>query len=89
MVLIDQTFQVVNKYFSVFAGIISFWIPTSIMVYVYAMVYKEMLRLQSAFSSGQHVTLASKVSDKSGRSQESLEQVREDKSGTWLKVETT
>jgi uncharacterized membrane protein YoaK (UPF0700 family) len=31
---------VVNKYFSVFAGLISFWIPASVMVYVYAMVYK-------------------------------------------------
>ena len=26
---------VVNKYFSVFAGIVSFWTPASVMVYVY------------------------------------------------------
>ena len=31
---------VVNKYFSVFAGIVSFWMPASIMVYVYFKVAK-------------------------------------------------
>lgn len=37
---------VVNKYFSVVAGIISFWLPGSIMVYVYCKVYKETMRLR-------------------------------------------
>ena len=40
-----------------FAGIISFWTPASIMVYVYAMVYKEMKRLQSSFKNGRIVSL--------------------------------
>jgi hypothetical protein len=58
-------FQVVNKYFSVFAGIISFWIPASIMVYVYAMVYKEMKRLQSSFKNGRVVSLHQNAPDHS------------------------
>lgn len=58
-----------------FAGLISFWIPASIMVYVYAMVYKEMQRLQSAFNNGQHVSLSRKLGDKNDLSQEIHDQV--------------
>lgn len=36
---------VVNKYFSVIAGMISFWVPAVIIVYVYAKVYIETRKL--------------------------------------------
>ena len=36
---------VVNKYFSVIAGCISFWFPAVVIIYVYAMVYRETRRL--------------------------------------------
>jgi hypothetical protein len=74
---------VVNKYFSVFAGIISFWIPASIMVYVYAMVYREMQRLQSSFKNGQHISLSRKNidhlhhQDNSHESQDAIEYRKE------------
>jgi len=35
---------VVNEYFGVIAGCISFWLPGSIMVYVYCKVYMETRR---------------------------------------------
>ena len=36
---------VVNKYFSVFAGIVSFWTPASIMVYVYFKVHSALFSI--------------------------------------------
>ena len=42
---------VVNKYFSVIAGCISFWLPGSIMVFVYCMVYRETKKLNKSLTS--------------------------------------
>jgi len=43
---------VVNKYFSVIAGTISFWIPGSVMTYVYFHVYQVARRLGDAETLG-------------------------------------
>ena len=48
--------------------------PASIMVYVYAMVYKEMQRLQSSFKNGQHISLSRYANDPQDNSHESLDQ---------------
>ncbi|XP_059095465.1 octopamine receptor beta-3R-like isoform X1 [Tigriopus californicus] len=42
---------VVNAYFSVLAGVVSFWIPGSIMVFVYYQVYQETQRLHNSTPS--------------------------------------
>ena len=51
----------VNKIFSVLAGLISFWIPAAVIVYVYAMVFRESRRLAGRpVSVSQVVQLAAK-----------------------------
>ena len=55
---------VVNKYFSVFAGIVSFWTPASIMVYVYFKVCRvfRLVWIHSLLTSDQKFHCATKTS---------------------------
>ena len=48
----------VNKIFSVLAGLISFWIPAVVIVYVYARVYRETRRLATRSAIRHVVCLA-------------------------------